>query len=157
MNISRIHDYVTPEPVSPNKNGVGKTNSKSPQQGGDKLEISAEARKLQGNDNFLEIAKSELAKIPDIRQTKVDEIKGKVASKYYEQNEIVADMAQKMASSEELKAALVDQNQQASQASVEDIKKLSIVMNRVDRKYYDSAEVLSLVAKGLIKDLQGDA
>jgi len=157
MSINRINNYVAPEPISPDNKEVSKTQINRVKRSGDKLEISAEAKKLQSSDSFVEIAKTEMSKIPDIRQTKVDEIKGKVATNFYEQQEVIAATAQKMASSPDLGAALSIQNQQAASASVDDIKKLSVVLNRVDRKYYDSNEILSVVAKGIIKDWQNNS
>ena len=115
----------------------------------DKLDISLQAHKLHDHEELLQIAKSKLNSISDIRQERVEDVKGRLASKYYDQDQVISDIAGKMAKSEELADLLASENKQASQLDDKDLKKLAIIFNRIDRSFYDKEAVLKSVADKL--------
>ena len=156
MTIDRIQGSLTPDQVpkkrDENIRSDGKNKVKT-----DKLEISDQAKKLQGENSLFNVAQSKLSNISEIRQTKIDEIRGKIASNYYNDDKVISQVAEKLAKSEELVSALANQNRKAANVSSSDAKKLSVVFNRIDRKFYDSIEVLDKIAEGLLKDIQGNS
>ncbi len=123
----------------------------------DSLELSSEVRKPDDSDHLLPAAQNRLSSIPDIRQEKVDEIRGKLASKYYEQDQVILDIAEKLSRSSELAHALARENKQAADVEPEDVKKLSVIFNRIDRGFYDSEKVLKTIAEKLKENLSGEA
>ena len=138
------------------KNADEKSTEVKNKPGSDKLEISDQAKRLQNEKSVLDLAKTQLSKVPDIRQTRIDEVKGKLAQNYYNDEQIVADVAKKLADSPELVSALKGENQVASNAKPEDVKKLSVIYNRIDRKFYESVEALDKIAAGILKDIKKD-
>ena len=105
----------------------------------------------------MQIAKSKLNSISDIRQERIEDVKGKIASKYYDQDQVISDIAGKMAKSEELADLLASENKQASQLNEKDVKKLAIIFNRIDRGFYDKEAVLKSVADKLKTYLSDDS
>ncbi len=154
MNIDRIGENL-PLDQSPIRGKPRATSERSKEAGRkDRLELSPEAKKLREKD-LLEIARAELAKIPEVRQKKVDEVRGKVAQHYYDNEKVVRDIAASMAHSTELAQALQAENREAAgKADAVALKKLAVVFNRMDRKFYDSPEVMEKVARNLFKDLK---
>ena len=153
MNIDRIHEYLPPQQM-PLKGQKGEAASKSRQTDRrDKIDLSPEARQLKEKD-LVAVAKAALDKIPDIRQQKVNEVRGKIARHYYDDERVVRDIAGKMARSEELREALAGENREAAKADPAELKKLAVVFNRMDRKFYDSDEVLGKVARNILNDLK---
>lgn len=156
MNIEKINSFFPSNQLSQKKNAEEKSEVKDKSRS-DKLEISDQAKKLQNKTSILDVAKIQLEKVPEIRQTKIDEVKGRVAQKFYDDEQVVSEVAKKMADSPELISALKGENQLAAKAKPEDLKKLSVIYNRIDRKYYNSIEILDKVAAGILKDLQKDS
>lgn len=155
MNIEKINSYFASNQLSQKKNIDGKSEVKEKSKS-DKLEISDDAKRLQNEKSIFALAKSQLSKVSEIRQTKIDEVKGKVAKNYYNDEQVVADVAKKMSESPDLVQALQGENQIASNAKPEDLKKLLVIYNRIDSKFYDSVEALDKIAAGILKDLQKD-
>ena len=153
MNIDRIHEYLPSQQV-PLKGQKGESAKGTRQaQKQDSIELSQEAKRLKGKD-LIAVAKAALDKIPDIRQQKVEEVRGKIAQHYYDNEQVVRDIAGKMARSEELHEALAGENREAAKADPAELKKLAVVFSRMDRKFYDSGEVLGKVAQNILKKLK---
>lgn len=150
MDIKGISNNLFPDkqPV----NNKGKTNpneSSNTKSTGDKIEISSQANKLNGQESLMRLAKAELNSIPEVRQERIEDVKGKIASKFYEQEQVISDIAGKMARSEELANLLASENKEAAQLDEADVKKLAIIFNRIDRGFYDKEAVLKSVAEKL--------
>ncbi len=63
---------------------------------GDKVEISAEARKLQESLSFL---KSEIKKIPDVREEKIKDIKARIEAGIYDPDAVTKEVARSIKNS----------------------------------------------------------
>lgn len=57
---------------------------------GDKVEISAEARKLQESLSFL---KAEIKKMPDVREEKIKEVKARIEAGTYNRDAVTKEIA----------------------------------------------------------------
>jgi|GEM_PF-1115541 anti-sigma28 factor (negative regulator of flagellin synthesis) len=145
MNIERIHESL-PLHDQPLKNQAARKEKQTDSVRKDRVELSPEARNLQQQKDLVELASARLREIPDIRQAKVEEVKGKVASGFYNDEQVIRDVAAHMARSAEFREALAAENQAASQVDPERLKKLVVVMNRVERGFYDSEEVQKKVS-----------
>jgi len=67
-------------------------------------------------------------------------------------------LADRLASSPELITAMASQNREASaNISPQQLNKLSVVANRMDRDFYDSIEVLDKVAGKILDELRGQS
>jgi hypothetical protein len=154
MNIEKINSFFSSDQLSQKKKAEDKSSEVKNKSGSDKLEISDQAKRLQNDKSVLDLAKAQMSKVPEIRQTRIDEVKGKLAQNYYNDEQVVADVAKKLADSPELVSALKGENQIASNAKPEDVKKLSVIYNRIDRKFYESVEALDKIAAGILKDIQ---
>ena len=152
MKIDRIPDFFYTNKLNQGKKGTAKP-GESGKVKQDKCEISRNLKKVQGQNYSPEIAKSQMSNISEIRQTKIADIKGKLASKYYNQNHVIEKIAGKMSSSPEVISALANQNKLSAKTSSRDLKKLIILFNRMDRKFYSSIEILDEIAKKIILDI----
>ena len=152
MRIDGIPDFFDINKLNQGKKTTAKLhkNRKVKQ---DKSKFLRNPKKVQGQEFVPENVKSQLSKIPEIRQTKIADIKGQLAGKYYDQNHIIKKIAGKMSSSPELISALANQNKESAQTSAGDLKKLIILFNRMDRKFYSSIEILDEIAKKIILDI----
>lgn len=158
MKIDGIPNGLIPknQPLDGNNKAKAK-DSANTRPKSDKLDISLRAHKLNDQEELLQIAKSKLNSISDIRQERIEDVKGKIASKYYDQDQVISDIAGKMAKSEELADLLASENKQASQLNEKDVKKLAIIFNRIDRGFYDKEAVLKSVADKLKTYLSDDS
>ncbi len=157
MNIERIHNYLSSN--QPTKKKDSPRNAKpSAVNKGDKLEISNEAKQLSGGKSIVEVAQNQLSQIPDIRQAKIDEVKGKIAKDFYNNDQVITELADHLAYSPELITAMANQNREANaDISPQQLNKLSVVANRMDRDFYDSIEVLDKVAGNILDKLRGQS
>jgi len=156
MTIDRIQGSLFPDQIPKKREDVSRSEEKN-KTSRDRLEISDQAKVLQEGNSLLEMVKSHLSSVSEIRQTKVDDIKGKVASHYYDDEKVISEIADQLSKSEELVSALANQNREATQVSPNELKKLSVIFNRVDRKFYDSIEILDKIAGKILKDAQGNS
>ena len=150
MKIDRIPDFFNTNKLNQMKKGTAKP-GKSDKVKTDKILQNPE--KYQRQNYIPEIVKSQMSKIPEIRQTKIDDIKGKLARNYYDQNHVIEEVVGKMSSSPELITTMANQNKQSAKTSPGDLRKLIVLFNRMDRKFYSSIEILDEVAKKIILDL----
>ncbi len=63
---------------------------------GDKVEISAEARKLQ---ETLSILKAEIKKMPDVREEKVNDVKARIEAGIYDPDAVTKEVARSIKNS----------------------------------------------------------
>lgn len=150
MKIDRISDFFNTNKLNQMKKGTAKPN-KSGKVKTDKIPRNPE--KVQGQNYIPKVVKYQMSKIPEIRQTKINDIKGKLARNYYAQNHVMREIAGKMSSSPELITTMANQNKQSAKTSPGYPRKLSVFFNRMDRKFYSSIEILDEVAKKIILDL----
>lgn len=148
MKIDGIHDALNAQNLPQKKQNAVKADE-GVKQRKDKLEISSEAKKLSDEQKLQNLAKAHLGAISDVRQEKIDEVRSKLASHYYDQDRVISDMAGKMTQSKDLAHAVARENYQAANINSDDVKKLAVVFNRIDRGVYDSDEVLKAVANKL--------
>ena len=73
-----------------------KTEPASVKQGGDKVEISSEARKLQGTNNLHSVASKSLKNTSDVREDKIAEVRQRIVDGFYDQNNISSSIADKL-------------------------------------------------------------
>lgn len=67
-----------------------------------KIEISEEAKKLQSNDNEIEVARELLAKLPTVRAHVIYEALAKLKAGVYSSEQIIAEAAARLQDSGEL-------------------------------------------------------
>ncbi len=63
---------------------------------GDKVEISAEARKLQESLSFL---KAEIKKMPDVREEKIKDVKARIEAGIYDRDAVTKEVARSIKNS----------------------------------------------------------
>jgi hypothetical protein len=154
--IDRIHGSSNPEQIPQKRNKMARSVEKGTSKK-DSLEISDQAKKLQEGKELVDISKSQFSGVSEIRQTKIEEIAGKIASKYYDDEDVISEIAGKLIHSKELMTALANQNQEAATGATKNPEKLAVIFNRIDRSFYNSIEVLDKIAGRILKDIQGNS
>ena len=129
----------------------------------DNASLSTEARKLQETERILRFALERLEQFDDVRSEKLDEVREKLGSDFYFDDDISGEVSERVFSDEELQARL-ERNQQMrhilddvhamDQAQKEtdiDNERLDAIRQRVQSGFYDSEEVLASIADRLIE------
>ena len=161
MAIDRLQSITTKELV-PQKSLEGektllKNKTGVPSQpSGDEVQISAEARELKENFENLKIQ----AQVPtDDSQARIESAKQRIASGFYNQDEILEQTADKILKSDHFRAviqgsietgSLVTISPDASEVRTE---KVHLARSRMAEGYYQRSDIVTVTAEKIIKDL----